>query len=78
MNYKAIPCPCGYQVCKFWMVSGVAAVQGVSFTKSQAELVAYVLNKAGTLVEEINAYPAKAHVSRLRHMLKALETEDKS
>lgn len=44
MTHYAFPCPCGHPVCKNWMVSGVAAVQGVSFTEQQARAVAGLLN----------------------------------
>lgn len=42
--HYAYPCPCGNASCKSWMVSGVADVQGVSFTQAEAVLVADVLN----------------------------------
>lgn len=44
MAYFAKPCGCGHKSCKNWHVSGVADVQGVGFTKDQAELVSMVLN----------------------------------
>lgn len=43
-RYTATGCPCGHPVCKNWLVAPVANVQGVSFTRPQAEAVAYVLN----------------------------------
>lgn len=44
MAHYAFPCPCGHQSCKNWMVSDVAAFQGVSFTEQQARAVAGLLN----------------------------------
>ena len=38
-------CPCGHRHCKDWHVEPNAAVQGVSFTKEQAEAVAKLLNE---------------------------------
>jgi hypothetical protein len=43
--YRAIPCPCGHPACTSWMVEPVAAVQGVSFTREQAEAVARLLSE---------------------------------
>lgn len=43
-TYVARPCPCGHRVCKDWHVWPVAAIQGVHFTKQQAEAVAAYLN----------------------------------
>lgn len=43
-SHYAHPCPCGHDSCRSWMVSGVADVQGVSFTKAEAVLIADVLN----------------------------------
>ena len=45
-GFYAKQCQCGHKSCKNWHVSSVADVQGVSFTKDQAELVASVLNLA--------------------------------
>ncbi len=44
----AIRCPCGDKICKAWMVSPQAAVQGVRFTQAEAEAVAKLLNKMNT------------------------------
>jgi hypothetical protein len=44
-RYEAIPCRCGYNKCPDWHVSNVADVQGVHFTKAQAEAVATLLNR---------------------------------
>lgn len=40
--YKALPCPCGR--CSHWLVSPVADIQGVSFSREQAEAVSDLLN----------------------------------
>lgn len=45
MTYTAAPCPCGQKSCNDWHVRGVAQVQGVHFTKAQAEAVANLLNE---------------------------------
>lgn len=42
--YRAEPCGCPYLHCSDWHVYPVAAVQGVCFTKKQAEAVAAFLN----------------------------------
>lgn len=42
--FKAIPCGCGYRACPDWRVTDNAQLQGASFTKEQAELVAAALN----------------------------------
>lgn len=44
MKYMAVPCGCGHRACTDWHVSMVANVQGVRFTRQQAELVAALLN----------------------------------
>jgi hypothetical protein len=44
MTYSAVPCACGHTSCKDWHVSNVADIQGVRFTKEQAEAVANLLN----------------------------------
>lgn len=44
MSYLAQPCKCSWPNCKDWHVSAVAAMQGVCFTKEQAEAVAELLN----------------------------------
>ena len=41
--YRAVSCPCGHGSCRSWLVEPVAAVQGVSLTREQAELVAALL-----------------------------------
>ena len=41
--FKAEPCGCNHRSCRDWHVRGVAAVQGVKFTKEQAEAVAKLL-----------------------------------
>lgn len=46
-TYMAMPCPCGHQHCKNWLVEPPAAIQGVSFTEKQAKAVADLLNKMG-------------------------------
>jgi len=51
--YRAMPCPCGHKTCRAWMVNPVAAVQGVSFTRDQAEAV------AAFLTARENALPAE-------------------
>ena len=43
--YRAEPCGCGYSACKAWHVWSVTAVQGVRFTREQAEAVAELLNQ---------------------------------
>jgi hypothetical protein len=43
--FHASPCPCGHDNCRAWHVDPVAAVQGVSFTRVQAEAVATLLNR---------------------------------
>lgn len=47
-GYYAKPCGCDHKSCKHWHVSNVADVQGVAFTKDQAEAVAMLLNLSGT------------------------------
>lgn len=42
---RAIPCPCGHPACKHWHVSGVANVQGVSFTEAQAKAIVVLLRQ---------------------------------
>lgn len=37
-------CPCGDDICADWHVNGIAAVQGVKFSRSQAAMVAQLLN----------------------------------
>lgn len=44
MAHYAFPCPCGHRACKNWLVSGVAAIQGVSFNEREARAVAGLLN----------------------------------
>ncbi len=44
MTYRAIPCPCGNARCTAWLVEDVADLQGVRFTRFQAEAVAALLN----------------------------------
>lgn len=51
--HYAYPCTCGYASCKSWMVSGVADVQGVSFTQAEAVLVADVLNVVANAAEGV-------------------------
>lgn len=51
--YRAIPCPCSSATCENWLVEPIAAIQGVSFTRSQAEFVAAVLNLAAVNGEKI-------------------------
>jgi hypothetical protein len=46
-HFRATRCPCGHRVCENWFVEPVAAFQGVSFTKKQAEAVATLLNAMG-------------------------------
>lgn len=43
-TYRAIKCPCNHRACSSWMVDPVAAIQGVSFTETQARAVAALLN----------------------------------
>lgn len=43
-EYRAIPCACGHKGCSAWHVWPLADVQGVRFTKNQAENVAEMLN----------------------------------
>lgn len=43
--YRAILCPCKHPACNNWLVAPVADIQGVCFTKEQAEAVAKLLNK---------------------------------
>ena len=42
--HVAVPCPCGDSACRNWHVSPQADLQGVSFTKEEAEAVADLLN----------------------------------
>jgi len=42
---RAIPCPCGHRACRNWLVTPHADLQGVSFSKEEAEAVADLLNK---------------------------------
>ena len=42
-SYRAVPCACGSSACQHWHVTNVAAVQGVRFTREQAEAVAGLL-----------------------------------
>lgn len=44
-KYTVSPCPCGHRACKDWHVCPVADVQGVHFTRQQAEAVAKLLNE---------------------------------
>jgi hypothetical protein len=45
-HYQAIRCNCGHRACQDWHVGPfVADVQGVKFTKEQAEAVAALLNR---------------------------------
>jgi len=48
MKYRAVKCCCGHPVCEDWHVSFVADLQGVKFTKEQAEAIAELLNKMKT------------------------------
>lgn len=41
--YRAVHCGCGSKACQYWHVTNVANVQGVSFTREQAEAVAGLL-----------------------------------
>lgn len=43
-KYLAVRCLCDHPNCKDWHVEPVAAIQGVSFTREQAEAVAMLLN----------------------------------
>jgi len=45
MTYQATPCQCGRRTCPDWHVAPVADLQGVSFTKEQAQAVAALLNE---------------------------------
>jgi len=42
--YEVISCPCGSPACSNWLITNVAMVQGVSFTREQAETVSLLLN----------------------------------
>jgi hypothetical protein len=44
-TYRASRCPCGHRTCEDWHVTWAAAVQGVHFTREQAEAVAALLNE---------------------------------
>jgi len=44
VTYRATQCPCGHASCHDWHVWPVAMLQGVHFTKEQAEAVAKLLN----------------------------------
>jgi hypothetical protein len=59
--YTATPCPCRSKACKDWHIEPVAAIQGVSFTKEQAEAVVELLNedvwKLGRLVHDASGWP---------------------
>lgn len=46
----AAPCPCGHPRCRHWHVHPYAAVQGVCFTKEQAEIVAEVLSGTAVVI----------------------------
>lgn len=56
---RAIPCPCGDAICKNWLVDPPAYVQGVSFTKEQAEAVAALLNR-----ESVSPYEKIAQIQK--------------
>lgn len=43
-RYSIRPCPCGHKSCSDWHVWPAAALQGVKFTKNQAEAVVALLN----------------------------------
>lgn len=56
--FQAVRCRCPCKTCPDWHVSDVADVQGVHFTKDQAEVVAFLLttmenNKPETPEEEM-------------------------
>lgn len=65
--YRAVKCPCGHVACKAWMVEPVAAVQGVSFTREQAEFVAAALTS-----QLKTSAPKDQHVERLTAALQTL------
>lgn len=44
-RYTVSRCPCGHKICNDYHVWPVAALQGVKFTKKQAEAVAKLLNE---------------------------------
>lgn len=48
MKFRAEHCPCGHKSCADWHVYPPAAVQGVSFTRDQAEAVANLLELMAT------------------------------
>ncbi len=52
--HHAVPCGCGDNICNHWHVSPQAVVQGVSFTKSEAEFVAGCLNAKARIEEKAN------------------------
>lgn len=50
-------CPCGFESCRDWHVSGYAAVVGVKFSETEARAVAYLLEK-----HELTREYAERHV----------------
>lgn len=42
---RAVPCSCGHPTGKHWHVSPEADIQGVCFTKEEAEAVAKLINQ---------------------------------
>jgi hypothetical protein len=64
-RHYAYPCPSGHRACMSWMVSGVAEVQGVSFTQAEAVLVADVLNIVQNAAEGCMAPEFRPYVAGL-------------
>jgi hypothetical protein len=62
--YRAIRCSCRHKSCPDWHVSDVADVQGVHFTKEQAEAVAALLNGA-TASDPEDDYAARRAADRI-------------
>ena len=52
MAHYAQRCLCGHQGCRDWHVSPSAAMQGVSFTREEAEAVAETLNELHGIADE--------------------------
>lgn len=72
--FSAVKCNCGYPTCRDWHVAGVAQVQGVCFTREQAEAVAKLLNSMedGAHADDLLALRDQAkEANRLREGLLA-------
>ena len=66
--HQAEKCPCGHQSCRQWHVTGVAQVQGVRFTETEAKAVAALLSDGDLLKKLRDRYELEDAASRARDL----------